>query len=46
MKLNEIVPWGRTLEEYKLMFDLSEADLSAKILFLAVAMVRLALMPK
>lgn len=32
MKLNEVVPWGRTLEEYQLMFDLSEADLSAKIL--------------
>ncbi len=32
MKLNEIVPWGRTLEEYQLMFDLSEADLNAKIL--------------
>ena len=32
MKLNEVVPWGRTLEEYKLMFDLSQADLNAKIL--------------
>ncbi|NET05832.1 MAG: SAM-dependent methyltransferase [Symploca sp. SIO2B6] len=32
MKLNEVVPWGRTLEEYRLMFDLSEADLRAKIL--------------
>jgi hypothetical protein len=32
MKLNEVVPWGRTLEEYKLMFNLSEADLSSKIL--------------
>lgn len=32
MKLNEVVPWGRTLAEYKLMFHLSEADLSSKIL--------------
>lgn len=32
MKLDEIVPWGRTLEEYQLIFDLSEADLNAKIL--------------
>jgi hypothetical protein len=32
MKLNEVVPWGRSLEEYKLMFNLSEADLSQKIL--------------
>lgn len=32
MKLNEVVPWGRTLEEYKLMFNLSEADLNTKIL--------------
>ncbi|WNN90803.1 hypothetical protein [Gloeocapsopsis dulcis] len=31
MKLNEVVPWGRTLEEYKLMFNLSEADLNTKI---------------
>ncbi|MBE9170799.1 SAM-dependent methyltransferase [Pleurocapsales cyanobacterium LEGE 06147] len=32
MKLSEVVPWGRTLEEYKLMFNLSEADLKAQIL--------------
>ncbi|MBE9192148.1 SAM-dependent methyltransferase [Gloeocapsopsis crepidinum LEGE 06123] len=32
MKLNEVVPWGRTLEEYKLMFNLSEADLNTKII--------------
>jgi len=32
MKLNEIVPWGRTLEEYRAMFNLSEADLNLKIL--------------
>lgn len=32
MKLEEVVPWGRTLEEYKSMFSLSETDLNAKIL--------------
>lgn len=32
MKLHEIVPWGRTLAEYKLMFGLSEADLNLQIL--------------
>ena len=32
MKLNEVVPWGRTLEEYKLMFALSDADLNMTIL--------------
>lgn len=32
MKLNEVVPWGRTLEEYKLMFNLSLSDLETKIL--------------
>ncbi|MBK1987888.1 SAM-dependent methyltransferase [Sphaerospermopsis aphanizomenoides BCCUSP55] len=32
MKLNEVVPWGRTLQEYKLMFNLSETDLNKKIL--------------
>jgi len=32
MKLNEVVPWGRTLEEYKLMFDLSDTDMTKKIL--------------
>jgi hypothetical protein len=32
MKLSEIVPWGRTLEEYRSMFNLSEADLSSRIL--------------
>lgn len=32
MKLNEVVPWGRTLEEYKLMFALSDVDLNMKIL--------------
>ncbi len=32
MKLEEVVPWGRTLKEYKAMFSLSETDLNAKIL--------------
>jgi hypothetical protein len=32
MKLNEVVPWGRTLSEYKLMFALSDADLNKSIL--------------
>lgn len=32
MKLSEIVPWGRTLDEYIAMFSLSEADLTLNIL--------------
>jgi hypothetical protein len=32
MQLNDVIPWGRTLREYRAMFNLSEADLSAKIL--------------
>ena len=32
MKLDSVVPWGRTLAEYRLMFDLSEQDLHKKIL--------------
>jgi SAM-dependent methyltransferase len=32
MKLEEIVPWGRTLAEYKSMFSLSQTDLNVKIL--------------
>jgi len=32
MKLNEVVPWGRTLDEYKQMFNLSATDLNARIL--------------
>lgn len=32
MKLDEIVPWGRTLAEYSAMFDLSDLDLNQKIL--------------
>lgn len=32
MKLDSIIPWGRTLKEYRAMFDLSEADLSTNML--------------
>ena len=32
MKLHQVVPWGRSLQEYKLMFNLSQVDLNAKIL--------------
>lgn len=32
MKLTEVVPWGRTLAEYQLMFGLSQADLAASVL--------------
>jgi hypothetical protein len=30
--LSEVVPWGRTFEEYRVMFALSEADLTTRIL--------------
>lgn len=32
MKLEEVVPWGRTLAEYRSMFSLSDPDLNIKIL--------------
>ncbi len=32
MQLNDVVPWGRTLDEYRQMFNLSEADLQRRIL--------------
>jgi hypothetical protein len=32
VNLDQVVPWGRSFEEYARMFDLSERDLSAKIL--------------
>ena len=32
MKLEEVVPWGRTLAEYRGMFALDEADLEKRIL--------------
>lgn len=30
-KLSSVVPWGRNMEEYKLMFRLNDSDLSKKI---------------
>jgi hypothetical protein len=30
--LDQVVPWGRSLEEYRLMFDLSERNLGSRIL--------------
>jgi hypothetical protein len=32
IKLNEVVPWGRSFEEYRRMFALSAADLDGRIL--------------
>ena len=32
MELTEIVPWGRSFDEYRRMFELSTADLSGRIL--------------
>ena len=32
MKLHEIASWGRSFEEYRRMFSLSDADLSGRIL--------------
>lgn len=32
MKLDQVVPWGRSLSEYRRMFDMSERDMAAKIL--------------
>jgi len=32
MKLENVVPWGRSLDEYTSMFSLSESDLNKKIL--------------
>ena len=32
MKLSEVVPWGRSLAEYQLLFNLSEAELDLRIL--------------
>jgi len=30
--LDQVVPWGRSLDEYRRMFDISERDLEARIL--------------
>ena len=32
MQLHEVVPWGRSLDEYRALFDLSEADLKRRLL--------------
>ena len=32
MKLENVVPWGRSLDEYRAMFDLRDEDLSRRIL--------------
>lgn len=32
MKLSDVIPWGRSLDEYRLMFGLSERDLAGRIL--------------
>jgi hypothetical protein len=32
MKLNEVIPWGRSFDEYRLMFGLSEPDLAGRTL--------------
>ena len=32
LKLENVVPWGRNLDEYKNMYLLSEQDLQSKIL--------------
>ena len=31
-QLQEVVPWGRSFEEYRNMFDLSDQDLKGRIL--------------
>jgi len=32
IQLNQVIPWGRSFDEYRRMFDLSPADLSRRIL--------------
>src|SRR5437762_12150227 len=32
MELSEVVPWGRSLAEYRRIFDLTTADLAGRIL--------------
>jgi hypothetical protein len=32
MKLNEVIPWGRSFDEYRLMFGLTQTDLAGRIL--------------
>ncbi len=35
-KLDGVVPWGRNMEEYKLMFRLDDNDMSKKLQGLAM----------
>lgn len=37
-KLNSVVPWGRNLNEYRLMFQLSDSDMSKKLPDLVMAL--------
>lgn len=32
MELSDVVPWGRSLHEYRLMFSLADADLAGRVL--------------
>ena len=32
MKLTEVIPWGRSFDEYRLMFGLSEPELAGRLL--------------
>ena len=32
VRLDHIVPWGRSLDEYRLMFNLTESELGSTIL--------------
>ena len=32
IKLNEVIPWGRSFEEYRRMFALTDEDLAGRIL--------------
>ena len=32
MKLSEVIPWGRSFDEYRRMFALSDDDLAGRIL--------------
>lgn len=36
-KLDSVVPWGRNMEEYKLMFQLDDNDMSKKLQVLEMA---------
>ncbi len=32
VRLNEVIPWGRSFDEYRRMFDLAERDLAGRVL--------------